>query len=138
AVLWDVDDGALSPGMEARCTLDAVPNRHFEGRITDITPVAQEVRRFSLRRGFNVIVNLDQVDPEITRPGMSVHVDITLPGAADQVLVPRSCLVFDGTEIFVSLANGTRQAVTLGACSSQECVVSSGLEADVALVRHAG
>lgn len=137
SVLWDVDDGALSPGMEARCTLDAVPGRHFDGKISDITPVAQEVRPLSLRRGFNVVINLDQVDPEITRPGVSIHVDIALPGAVDAVVVPRSCLIFDGAGTSVSLANGTRQAVTLGACSAQECVVSSGLEAGVSLERHA-
>ena len=76
AILWDVDDGTLAPGMEARCTLDAFPSRHFEGRISDITPVAQEVRRLSLRRGFTVLIDLGQVDPEIARPGMSIHVDI--------------------------------------------------------------
>lgn len=138
AVLWDVDDGTLARGMEARCTLDAVPGRHFQGRISDITPVAQEVRRLSLRRGFNVLIDLGRVDPEIARPGMSIHVDIALPGATDAVLVPRSCLVFDDAGTSVTLEDGTRTAVTLGACSSQECVVTSGLESDVALEHHAG
>jgi len=138
AVLWDVDDGAVEIEMGALCTLDAVPNRRFKGNITDITPVAQEVRRLSLRRGFNVVIDLEQVDPEITRPGMSIHVDVSLPGAENAVLVPRSCLIFEGSETSVSLKDGTRKAVTLGACSSQECVVSSGLEAGVELVRHEG
>ena len=41
-------------------------------------------------------------------------------------------------ETFVSLTNGTRQAVTLGECSSQECEVTSGLDAGVGLENHAG
>jgi len=135
AILWDVDDGALATGMKARCTLDAVPNRKFEGRVTDITPVAQEVRRLSLRRGFNVIIDLDTVDPETTRPGMSTHVNIALSGPTDAVLVPRSCLVFDGNQTFVSLANGRLREVSLGPCSAQECVVETGLDADVTLRR---
>ena len=135
-VLWDVDDGALAPGMEARCTLDAVPDRHFQGRVKDITPVAQEVWFLSLRRGFNVVIDLDRVDPEIARPGMSVHVDIALPGPNDAVLIPRACLSFDDTQTFVSLADGTRREVTLGPCSTQECVVDSGLEAGVKLIRR--
>ncbi len=136
AVLWDVDDGSLSPGMKALCTLDAVPDRQFEGRVSNITPVAQEVRIFSLRRGFNVSIDLDQVDPDIARPGMSVHVDIALPGPDDAVLVPRSCLVFDDGRTFVSLSDGALHEVTLGPCSAQECVVTSGLDEGVELLRR--
>lgn len=135
AILWDVDDGALTTGMKARCTLDAVPDRHFGGRVADITPVAQEARRFSLRRGFNVVIDLDMVDPEVARPGMSIHVDIALPGPDGAVLIPRSCLIFDGAKTFVSLGDGTRREVSLGPCSAQECVVDSGLEAGVELRR---
>jgi len=135
AILWDVDDGSLTTGMKARCTLDAVPTRHFEGRVADITPVAQEARRFSLRRGFNVVIDLDRVDPEIARPGMSVQVDISLSGPDDTVLIPRSCLIFEDTQTFVSLADGTQREVSLGPCSAQECVVLSGLDVGVKLRR---
>jgi len=136
AILWDVDDGSLTPGMKARCTLDAVPDRQFEGRVTSITPVAQEVRIFSLRRGFNVTIDLDQVDPDIARPGMSVHVDIALPSPDDEVLIPRSCLVFDDGATFATLADGTRSEVTLGPCSAQECVITSGIDEGVELMRR--
>lgn len=135
AVLWDVDDGALTTGMDARCTLDAVPNRHFQGRLVDLTPVAQEVRRFSLRRGFNVVLDLDQVDPEVTRPGMSVHVEIPLPSSKNAILIPRHSVVFDGVRTLVILADGTRKEVSLGHCSPKECVVTSDLAEGLEMMR---
>jgi multidrug resistance efflux pump len=76
ALLSDVDDGRVRVGDRAVCTLDAHPDHPFEGTVKEISPVAREPGRFSMRRAFDVKIVLDQSDPTRMRPGMSVKVEL--------------------------------------------------------------
>lgn len=76
ARLSDLDDGAVREGMAAECTLDAFPKRRFRGTVRRVSPVALPEGRDSTRRFFEVIVDLDEVDPELMRPGMSARIEV--------------------------------------------------------------
>lgn len=128
AHLSDVDDGRIHVGMTTQCTLDAFPNRRFAGRVTSISPVAIAPKYESLRRAFEVEVELDQTDEKIMRPGMSVQVEISDKVAKDAVLVPRAGLDFEDKSVFAIFPGGRRQSIEIGPCSVQACVVVSGLE----------
>ena len=54
-----MDDRRVVPGMKAACTIDAYPDRAYEGRVTEIAAFAQEMERFSTRRGFPGRIELD-------------------------------------------------------------------------------
>ena len=48
--------------------------------------------RDGLRRFFDVVVALDQTDPAVMRPGMSVRVEVVRRRAEEALLVPRAAL----------------------------------------------
>ena len=93
ALLSDVDDGRLQPGMKASVTLDAHPALEFPGEVESVTEVAQETSPRSLRRAFTVQVRLSRTDPERMRPGMAARVRVTTGTRKNALLAPRS--VFD-------------------------------------------
>ena len=128
ASLSDVDDGRIEIGMRARSTLDIYPNREFAGRVTEITPVAQEEDDNSLRRSFRVVIMLDESDPELMRPGMSVRAEVEHEPLQDVLLVPRASLEWSDEQPRALLADGTTTDVQLGPCSARECVVEGGLD----------
>lgn len=125
----DVDDGKVTPGMRVLCTLDAYPERQIPGQVRSITPVAQWLNWRSEQRFFRIIVDLEETDPEIMRPGMSVKVEVITVTRDDELLVPRKALEFGLEEVFVTLDDGERRQIELGPCTAHECAVASGLRA---------
>jgi len=123
----DVDDGKVTPGMRVVCTLDAYPERQIPGFVRSITPVAQWLNMRSEQRFFRIMVDLEESDPEIMRPGMSVKVEVVTTVRDDVLLVPRRALEFGAEEVFAVLENGDRQRIELGSCGAHLCVIRSGL-----------
>jgi multidrug resistance efflux pump len=128
AKLSDVDDGRIAPELPVVCTLDAYPERTFGGRIVEITPVAQEEVGRSLRRAYNVRIDLDDGDPQTMRPGMSVKIEVRSPAQQSVLLAPREGLDFALATPRARLASGEEVDVTLGACNRDHCVVLGGVE----------
>jgi multidrug resistance efflux pump len=128
AILSDVDDGRVTSGMRATCTLDTWPERTFAGTVKEVTPVAQEVSRRSQRRGFRARIALDASDAATMRPGMSVKVEIDARTIEDALLVPRAALDLTVDPPHAMLRGGGSNEVRLGPCDAQECVVEQGLE----------
>jgi HlyD family secretion protein len=128
ARLFDVDDERVRQGETVRARLDAFPDREYTGWVRSVDEMANQDGRFSLRRFFNVEITLDEVDPELMRPGMSVKVEIDAPPLADVLMVPRTSLDWSRDEPQVGLAGGRIVPVQLGPCNAFQCVVESGLE----------
>lgn len=77
AWLSDVDDGAVQPGQDVTCTLDSYPERVFPGHVVSVHALAED--RYppaGIVRAFRVLVKLDDSDPALMRPGMSVKVEL--------------------------------------------------------------
>lgn len=127
ATLPDVDDGKVAVGMRVVATLDGFPDVNYTGRIAAISAVAQESRRASLRRHFDVLIELDKLDPERMRPGLSARVIVRREQIANALLVPRAALDFSGRTPKARLAHGEDVEVKLGSCNAQECIVNGGL-----------
>lgn len=128
AALADVDDGKVAAGMPVSVILDAYPSLRFPGRISDISPVAQEGGRASLRRTFRVVIALDRIDFERMRPGLSARVVVRRATLAQALLASRAGLELGGAKPRARLARGRTVEVMLGPCNAQECVVLEGLE----------
>lgn len=127
ASLADVDDGKIAAGMPVTVTLDGYPDVPFTGKITSISAVAQESRRASLRRHFDVLVALDKLDAARMRPGLSARVVVRRATQGSALLVPRAALDFSGAAPRVRTRAGELRNVTLGGCNALDCVVTSGL-----------
>ncbi|HEV7241934.1 MAG TPA: HlyD family efflux transporter periplasmic adaptor subunit [Thermoanaerobaculia bacterium] len=124
AALADVDDGKIAAGMPATVTLDGYPDMQFTGKIASISAVAQESRRQSLRRHFEVLVALDRLDPSRMRPGLSARVVVRREARPSQLLAPRAAIDFTGNAPRVRLESGEMKDVKIGACNAQDCVVA--------------
>jgi HlyD family secretion protein len=127
ASLADVDDRKVAVGMSATVILDAYPKYRFRGHIADVSAVAQESARASLRRAFRVAVKLDDLDVARMRPGLSARVIVRRDTSQAALLAPRGGLDFRGAKPRARLDGGKLVDVALGACNAQECVVTSGL-----------
>ncbi len=128
ATLADVDDGRISVGMPATITLDGYPGEAFAGKISSISAVAQESRRASLRRHFEVIVALDRLDVARMRPGLSARVVVRRETIGGALLAPRGAMDLSSASPRARLASGGMKDVKIGSCNAVECVVLSGLE----------
>jgi multidrug resistance efflux pump len=128
AALPDVDDGKIAVGMPVTVTLDGYPAMRFGGKVQSISAVAQESRRQSLRRQFEVLVTLDRLDLGRMRPGLSARVVVDRGSMPARLLVPRAALDFSAKTPRTRLGDGTMKDVELGPCNALECVISSGLE----------
>ena len=128
AKLSDVDDGRVASGLPVTCTLDAFPEKVYAGHVTEVMPVAQEQARRSLRRAYDVKVDLDDADVERMRPGMSVKVEVTPPPREGVLLIPRAGLDWSSGAPRAMLATGGEAEVKLGACNPEVCVLESGVD----------
>jgi multidrug efflux pump subunit AcrA (membrane-fusion protein) len=117
ATLFDVDDGAIRTGDRATIIMDAYPSRRYGGTVISVAPVAQEMARQTLRRGFKAIIGVDKLDATLLHPGYSVQVSIPRVLRRNALLVPRELIDFSGPKPKV----GERE-VKLGPCSSRACV----------------
>ncbi len=131
----DVDDGKVTPGMGVVCTLDAYPDRQIRGYVSTITPVAQWWNMRSEQRFFRLAVDLEESDPELMRPGMSVKVEVVTASRDDELLVPRAALEFGDNDVYAVLEGGERRLIELGPCNARDCVVVSGISEGARLRR---
>lgn len=129
ADLSDVDDGRVSLGMQGQCVLDAYPDDPIPCTVDELTPVARDKSKTSLRRAFAVVLGLAKSDPKTQRPGMSVKIVVARPPLKDQLIVPRGAIAFDedGKTTRARLASGELREVTLGPCDAQSCAIAKGL-----------
>jgi multidrug resistance efflux pump len=108
-------------------TLDGFPDLTFTGRIETISAIAQESRRQSLRRQFDVLIALDKLDAVRMRPGLSARVVVHREPRRSMLLAPRAGLDLSGKTPRARLGDGSMRDVKLGSCNALDCVVVSGL-----------
>ncbi|MDX1583808.1 MAG: efflux RND transporter periplasmic adaptor subunit [Thermoanaerobaculia bacterium] len=124
AELFDVDDGRVEPGMPAKVVIDAFPGRTYQGRISRVSSVAEEEGGRSLRRSFEVLVELDDIDAEL-RPGLSARVEVETLRLEDATVVRRRAIDFTGETPSMTLEDGSNVPIELIACNPLECAVET-------------
>ena len=128
AKLSDVDEGRIQPGMQAQCVVDAFADRPLKGTVRAVSPIAHEPERNSPRRFFDVVVEIDETDAEVLRPGLSVKIEVLARSAEDALLVPRAAVDRSGETPVVRLEDGSEVEVELDFCTAQQCAVADGLD----------
>ena len=129
AVLIDVDDGKVMPGMAARVVLDTYPDRSFAGVVKDIAPVARTPNdsRGAQRRIFAVNVDLNDAEAALLRPGLSARVEVVLQRKSQVLLAARGSIDWSASRARVQLPGRKFAEVKLGECNREVCVVESGV-----------
>ena len=84
----ETDIGKIQPGLRATVTVDAYPNRPFEGTVLKVEPLAVTQQNVTM---FPVLIRIQNTE-RLLRPGMNSEVEIHV-GRRDQVLaIPNAAL----------------------------------------------
>ena len=88
ALVDETDIGKVQPGQSAGITVDAYPNRTFEGKVLKIEPQAQTEQNVTV---FPVLVRI-QNEVGLLRPGMNTEVEIHIGSRENVPAVPNAAL----------------------------------------------
>lgn len=133
AALYDVDDGRVGPGQRVTARLDAYPERTYSGRVRSVDALAEVAGTRSSRRVFRVLVDLETLDPERMRPGMSVKLEVFGAAQASVLLVPRPAISWHQGEATIIDPSGRRAPIEVEYCAPAVCVATDGVEEGQAL-----
>jgi RND family efflux transporter MFP subunit len=129
--LWayvdETDIGRIGLDQRAVFSVDAYPDRIFEGRVTAIYPKA-EIRDNVVN--YVVVVRFAPPPDQVLRPEMTASVRIVLAARRAVVAVPRRALRRDGSRTFVLCSDGGRtveRTVRTGARDETHVEIMEGL-----------
>jgi HlyD family secretion protein len=88
AMVLETDIGRVQPGMAATITVDAYPNRQFQGHIRKIEPQARVVQNVTM---FPVLIEVENPG-HLLKPGMNTEVRIHIGERQGVLVVPYAAL----------------------------------------------
>lgn len=128
----EADRARVRRDSPVRVSVDAIPDREFEGRITDISLVARpDFSSFPPVRNFDLVVSLASTDARV-KSGMSASARIELDRLPDLVVVPASAVFLrDGATIVYTVSRGSAapRPVTVARRSKDRVALASGVVA---------
>ncbi len=84
----ETDIGKIQPGMDVTITVDAYPNRPFEGQVLKIEPMAETEQNVTM---FPVLVRI--ANPErLLKPGMNAEVEVHVGERRGVLAIPNASL----------------------------------------------
>jgi HlyD family secretion protein len=127
----EADRARVQTQSVVKVRVDAIPDREFEGRITDISVVARpDFTSFPPVRNFDVMVALGDTDPRV-KSGMSASARIELDRLPNVIVVPSSAVFLrDGATVVYVVRGGSAEAraVTVARRSKDRLALSGGLD----------
>jgi len=128
----EADIGRVRLGQTARITTESFPDRVFEGRVTQISPIGVEKDNVTT---FAVEVSIDNAAKEL-KANMTANAEIVLEQFPDSLLVPDAAVTYDdkrnaSVSIVDAAAPGGRRTaeVKLGVGNGTRIQVLNGLKA---------
>jgi HlyD family secretion protein len=132
------DLSCLRVGQAAQVVLDAYQGKTFAGRLEQMAPIGIASNYSEKVHTFTCIFSIQGADPLLI-PDLSAAVDVELERVKDVLVAPRDSVGSEKDLFFVLVKEGSRsrkQMVSIGALSSHEVVIASGLEAGVPVLRN--
>lgn len=127
----EADAGGLEVGAPARVTIEAHPDRVYEGTVRQVDALAQPRFRNVPVQYFGVKLALDRTDRDVMKPGQRVRAELLLGERDDVLTVPRQAVFeSEGRSVVYALRGGELQpqTVELGPASLGRVVIDSGIE----------
>ncbi len=129
----ETERGRLQTGQLVTVQLDAIPDRPFTGRISQISAIATTdfSSGWPFPRNFNVEIALDQSDSRL-RPGMTSQVTIIVDRVANAITIPAQAAFQKSGRTLAYVLRGTKfeeRAIEVGRRSGDRILVARGLNA---------
>jgi multidrug efflux pump subunit AcrA (membrane-fusion protein) len=132
----DVND--LSVGLPVRVGLDAYPDLTFNGRITQISPLAVRSTMSPKVRTFVALIAVEGSHPNLM-PDLTASLDVELAREARALVVPRDAIRHEGDRAFVRVQRGSSfadQPVTVSGTNAHEALITSGIDEGNVVARN--
>jgi HlyD family secretion protein len=92
----ETDRGRVKKGQTAKVRVDAVPDKEFDAKVAEISPLAKlDFSSWPLTKSFDLILELATTDQRL-RPGMSANARIAVDRKADTILLPAQAVFEKG------------------------------------------
>ena len=133
------DVNQLRVGQPVRVGLDAYPDLHFPGRISQISPLGITSTLSPKVRSFVVLIAVEGSHPNLM-PDLTASLDVELSRTPGALVVPRDAVVQEGERTTVRVQRGTgyeSREVRIGGTSAHEALVASGIEEGAVIARNA-
>ena len=102
----------IKTGQSVDLYLDAYPDKQYKGVIQYISLGAEPVRRWGRSHYFRVDIEIEKLEPDIMKPGMSVRCKVRGAEQKDVLIVPLEMTSFDGHSFWVRPAGGSAFKLT--------------------------
>lgn len=125
----EIDITKIAEGDSVEISIDALPDKKFDGEIIKIANIGQELPGFE-SKVFRVVVQVNTVDPEL-KPAMTTNNDIIVKNVSDVLTIPRECLFSQNGDDFVFLKKGGntyKKKVVAGTENEEKIIIEQGLE----------
>ena len=128
----EVDIGKLKAGQRTEVTIDAFPGKTYSAAVKGMGKLVRPKAWDIPNKILDVQIALDQLDPQIMRPGMSVKARIETGSIQNCLAVPLKAVrtTTEGSKVKVRTNQGWReQIVKLGDSNGAEVVIMEGVKA---------
>lgn len=114
----EADIGRIAPGQPARFTVDAYPDKSFQGRVRQVRLNPTTTQNVVT---YDVVVDVDNADLALL-PGMTAYVNIVLSRAENVLRVPNAALRFRPQAAFATetARNGGPRSAAPGAARGEK------------------
>lgn len=131
AAIPEPEAGKIKEGLAVEIRLDSNPDRVFNGKIKSMSRIFRTKSYDQPAIVFDVIIDIQDPDPELMRPGMAAGVDIIVSSKENILQVPESAIIYHEAGLFVrkkSLFGNKMVPVTLGVRSGGMVEILTGLK----------
>jgi HlyD family secretion protein len=132
AYVPEVDIGKVKIDQRVDITIDAFPGKSYAGGVKSMGKLVRPKAWDIPNKILDIQIALDQLDPQIMRPGMSVKVKVETSSLPNCLAVPLKAVrtTTEGSQVKVKTEQGWReQTVKLGDSNGVEVVIIEGLRA---------
>jgi HlyD family secretion protein len=133
----EADIGRVQLGQAARITTETFPDKVFEGRVTQISPIGVERDNVTT---FEVEVSIDNAGKTL-KANMTANAEIILEQMADSLLLPEAAVTYDeNRNAFVDIVDAAertgrrRVPVKVGVGNGTKIQILSGVDAGAKVV----
>jgi len=132
ARLDETERGRIQTGQTATVRIDAIPDRDFTGRITQISTIASMdfSAGWPFPRNFTMDIVLGHSDPRL-RPGMSANVRVIVDQVPNGVTIPAAALFRKAGQSVVYVLHGTKleqRPIEVSRRSGDQILIAKGLQ----------